>query len=272
MLDLTKQALEILTQSILIPAVARTGEVDEYVRDMKRAIVEFVLDQYQTPKEVLARHFGKSDRWVYRQLEDAIKARQENPSKGPVHDGQRLLIDVITFFQERFPGGASPGECARALKTQAWTLNGVELEPCLELYVAMGYLEELREPGVEVLRYRVPSRHLTHTAKDQSDRLALLRKHSEAILPIAISYLRGDEGARFGFSKASVLPRYFVEAMRDVRQYQITRIIKAVEDSMRDDPEELQPRVTFASLHLSGALTSNGESSSVATAPEFHAP
>lgn len=272
MLDLTKQALEILTRSILIPAVARTGEVDEYVRDMKRAIVEFVVEHYQTPKEVLARHFGKSDRWVYRQLEDAIKARQDTPAKGPAHDGQRLLIDVITFFQERYPAAATPGECSRALKANAWELNGVELAPCLALYVAMGYLEEVREHGSDGVKYRVPGRHLSHTARDANERLAFLQKHSEALLPIAISYLRGDEGARFSFSKAQVLPQYFVEAMRDVRQYQIKRIMKAVEDSMRDDPEELQPRVTFASLLLSGTLRSDEDSPPPIAISDSHAP
>lgn len=257
MLDLTKQALETLTHAILIPAVAKTGEVDEFVRDMKRAIVEFVVDHYQTPKEVLARHFGKSDRWVYRQLEDAIKARKEAEGTGQVHDGQRLLIDVINFFQERYPKGATPGECARALKIRSWDLNGVELEPGLELYVAMGYLEEIKGNNGEPARFRVPSRNMFHTAKDLNERVALLMKHSEAILPIAISYLRGDEGARFSMSKASVLPQYFVDAMRDIRQYQIKRVIKAVEDSMNDDPEESKPRVIFASLLLGGTLKSN---------------
>ncbi len=254
MLDLTKQALESLTQAVLVPAVARTGEVDEYVRDMKRAIVEFVVEHYQTPKEVLARHFGKSDRWVYRQLEDALKARKNGASKAPSHDGQRLLLDVINFFQERFPEGATPGECSRALKARSWDLNGVELEPCLSLYVAMGYLEGRHDSETGQVIYSVPARNLTHTAKGQEERGALLRKHCEFILPIAISYLRGDEGARFGFSKASVLPRYFVEAVRDIRQYQIRRIIEAVADSMRDDPEEKQHRVTFASLFLTGAI------------------
>lgn len=255
MLDLTKQALEILTQAVLVPAVAKTGEVDEYIRDMKRAIVEFVVQHYQTPKEVLARHFGKSDRWVYRQLEDALKARQEMPQKGPAHDGQRLLLDVVNFFQERYPEGATAAECSRTLKGQSWKLNGVELEPYLVLYVAMGYLEEMRGANGEPVRYRVPARNLTHTAKDQHERIALLARHSEVLLPIAVSYLRGDPGARFGFSKASVLPKHFEETMRDIRQYQIKRIIKAVEDSMQEDPEELQPRVTFASVLLSGALT-----------------
>jgi hypothetical protein len=222
---------------------------------MKQAIVEFVVQHYQTPKEVLARHFGKSDRWVYRQLEDALKARQEaNLNRGPAHDGQRLLLDVVTYFQDRYPDGATAAECSRALKSLAWKLNGVELEPYLELYVAMGYLEEAHEPASDTVRYRVPARNLTHTARDQQERVALLQRHAELLLPIAISYLRGDPGARFAVSKASVLPRHFEAVMRDIRQYQIKRIIQAVEDSLKEDPEELEPRVTFVSLLLSGAL------------------
>ncbi len=253
MLDLTRQALESLTMAVLVPAVAKTGDVDDYVRAMKRGIVEFVARRYQAPKEVLARHFSKSDRWVYRQLEEAIKARREAAAgqKG----GQSLLIDVINYFQEQYPKSGSAGQCARALKTQGWQINGAELEPCLDLYEKMGFLERVPEEAGGVHHYRVSSRNLSHTASNEQERAAWLEKHSEMLLPLAISYLRGDAGARFGLSKASVLARHFVEAMRDVRQYQVKRIIRAVEDTLRDDPDEREPRVTFASLLVAGVLS-----------------
>ncbi len=252
MLDLTRQALESLTTAVLVPAVAKTGEVDDYVRAVKRGIVEFVARRYKAPKEVLARHFSKSDRWVYRQLEEAIKARQE---AGDEPDGQSLLIDVINFFQEQYPEAATPGQCARALKRRGWTINGAELEPVLGLYEKMGFLQQVPGEGGDVSSYRVSSRNLKHTAANAEERAALLEKHSEVLLPLAISYLRGDPGARFGLSKASVLARHFVDAMRDVRQYQVKRIIKAVEDTLKDDPDEKEPRVTFASLLVAGVLS-----------------
>ncbi len=254
MLDLTRQALESLTAAVLVPAVAKTGEVDDYVRAVKRGIVEFVARRYKAPKEVLARHFSKSDRWVYRQLEEALKARRGAGGGQP--DGQSLLIDVINFYQEVYPDAASPGQCARVLKRQGWSINGAELEPVLELYVKMGFLEQVPGGG-DVSYFRVSSRNLQHAASNAEERTALLEKHSEVLLPLAISYLRGDPGARFGLSKASVLAHHFVEAMRDVRQYQVKRIIKAVEDTLREDPEEKEPRVTFASLLVAGVLSAS---------------
>ena len=144
MLDLTRQALESLTTAVLVPAVAKTGEVDDYVRAVKRGIVEFIARRYQAPKEVLARHFGKSDRWLYRQLEDALKARRE---AADAHTGsQSLLIDVINYFQDLYPKDASAGQCARALKPLGWKINGAELEPCLRLYEKMGFrIEGVKE-------------------------------------------------------------------------------------------------------------------------------
>ncbi len=250
MLDHMKEVLGIFLENLISPAVARTGEIDEVVKSLKQALVRYVVERHAVPKDVLARHLGKSDRWLYRQLEDSEQAKREPFTP---HAGHRLLYEVLKFYHEPAPRRATVTECAKHLRQMNWKISTSELEPLLDLYAGMGYLERREgEPGKEETSYRALAHTYTVKASGERERLQLLTRHTGAILPIALSYLRGDEVARFSMSEGEVLEKHLRTAVRDIWQYQITRLNQAVEASIQEDPEEQGPKVKYRALFLCG--------------------
>jgi hypothetical protein len=251
MLDHMKEVLGIFLENLISPGVARTGEVDEVVKSLKQALVRYVVDRHAAPKDVIARHLGKSDRWLYRQLEDSELAKKEPLS--PPHEGHRLLYEVLKFYHARSPQSGTVTECAKHLRQIQWKISTSELEPLLTLYSGMGYLERLEgEPGKEEASYRALAPTYTVKASGERERLQLLSRHTGAILPIALSYLRGDEVARFSMSEGEVLEKHLKAAVRDIWQYQVTRLNQAVEASIQEDPDERGQKVKYRALFLCG--------------------
>lgn len=249
MLDHMKEVLGILLENVISPGVARTGEVDEVVKLLKQAIVKYVVERHAVPKDVLAKHFDKSDRWLYRQLEDFEQAKREPLTP---HKGHQLLYDVLRFYHTAVPDGGNPTACAKNLRQRKWKISTMELEPLLNLYAGMGYLERQEGKPGEEPNYKAVGHTYTVTAKGEHERLQLLARNSAAILPIAVSYLRGDEVARFSMSEGEVMERHLKAAVRDIWQYQVKRLNQAVEDSIQDDPDEQGPKVKYRMMLLSG--------------------
>lgn len=250
MLDHMKEVLGIFLENVISPGVARTGEVDEVVKSLKQSLVKYVIDRHAAPKDAIARHFGKSDRWLYRQLEDSEQAKKEPLTP---HEGHRLLFEVLKFYHAQSPQRATVTECAKHLRAMSWKISTAELEPLLTLYTGMGYLER-REPehGQEEASYRAIAPTYTVKATGERERLQLLARHTGAILPIALSYLRGDEVARFSMSEGEVLEKHLKAAVRDIWQYQVTRLNQAVEASIQEDPDEQGQKVKYKALFLCG--------------------
>lgn len=251
MLNHMKEVLGIFVENLISPGVARTGEIDEVVKTLKQGLVKYVVERQAVPKDVIARHFGKSDRWLYRQLEDFEQAKRE-----PVpiaHEGHRLLYEVLRFFHARAPQPGTTTECAKHLRELKWKITVAELEPLLYLYAGMGYLERREGAnGKEEASYRALTPTYTVKATGERERLQLLARHTSAILPIALSYIRGDEVARFSMSECEVLEKHLKVAVRDIWQYQVMRLNQAVEDSIQDDPDEKGQKVKFRALFLGG--------------------
>lgn len=249
MLDHVKDTLGIFLDAVVSPAVARTGEIDDVVKTLKQGLVKYVVDRHGAHKDVIARHLGKSDRWLYRQLEDFEAARRE-----PIepHEGYRLLCDALGFYTSVAPKAATVTECARHLRALKWKISTLELEPALTLYAGMGYLDRIEpEAGGETL-FRSVSNTYTVKASGERERMQLLSRHMGGILPIAISYLRGDEVARFSMSEGEVLEKHLLAAVRDIWQYQVTRLNQAVQDSIKEDPDEKGRKVKYRALFLCG--------------------
>lgn len=250
MLDHMKDALGIFVEHVVSPAVARTGELDEVVKNLKQGLVKYVVERHGAPKDVIARHLGKSDRWLYRQLEDFEAARKE-PSAEP-HEGYRLMCDALGYFSSQAPRAATATECARHLRQLKWKISTQELEPALTLYAGMGYLQPVEGHSGEEIQFRAVSNTYTVKASGERERMQLLSRHMGAILPIAISYLRGDEAGRFSMSEGEVLEKHLIAAVRDIWQYQVTRLNQAVEDSVKEDPDETGRKVRYRTMFLCG--------------------
>lgn len=250
MLDHMREVLSLFLENVISPAVARTGEIDEVVKTLKQGLVRYVVEKHAAPKDVLARHFGKSDRWLYRQLEDSELAREEPWTP---HEGHRLLYEVMRFFHEPAPREATVMEVAKHLRTHNWKISTDELESLLELYSGMGYLAgvENAQTGRERI-FRARASTYTVKASNERERLQLLSRHTGAVLPIALSYLRGDEAARFSMSEGEVLEKHLKEAVRDIWQYQVARLNQAVEASILEDPDEVGPKVRYKAMFLCG--------------------
>ncbi|MFM7199420.1 MAG: hypothetical protein ACKO6N_01400 [Myxococcota bacterium] len=249
MLDHVKEVLGIFVDTVVSPALARTGEIDEVVRALKQGLVKYVVERHGAPKDVIARHLGKSDRWLYRQLEDFETARKEPLEP---HDGYRLLCDVLNYYTSLAPQTAGVTECARHLRAIKWKISTLELEPSLSLYAGMGYLERVESEAGGEARFRAVSSTYTVKASGEQERLQLLSRHMGAVLPIAISYLRGDEVARFSMSEGEVLEKHLIAAVRDIWQYQVKRLNQAVEESIKEDPDETGRKVKYRAMLLYG--------------------
>jgi len=249
MLDYMKEVLGVFLDRVISPGVARTGDVDEVVRLLKQAIVKHVVERHSVPKDVLARHFGKSDRWLYRQLESAEQAKREPLTP---HKGHQLMYEVLKFYTSSLPKGATPTTCAKYLRHRKWKISTMELQPLLDLYAGMGYLQRSEGKPGEEPEYRAVEYTSTVKAKGEHERLQLLERNAAAIMPIAVSYLRGDEVARFSMAEGEVMEQHLKAAVRDIAHYQVKRLNQAVEDSIMDDPDEQEPKVRYRMLLLCG--------------------
>ncbi len=256
MLSQMKVVLGIFVENVMSPAVARTGELDEVVKTLKQVLARYVVDRHAAPKEVLARHLGKSHRWLYRQLED-MEQEPTRPPRGDgghkSHEGHRLMCDSLRYFHEISPSSGSATACAMYLRDHGWKISTFELEPLLELYSGMGYLDRLpREKPTDEVAFRAREAVYTVKASGREERMQLLERHSGALIPIAVSYLRGDEAARFSMSEGEVLEEHLISAVRDIWRYQVRRLNEAVEASIRDDPDEVGPKIRYRAMFLCG--------------------
>ncbi len=249
MLDYMKEVLGVFLERVISPGVARTGDVDDVVTFLKQAIVRHVVERHAVPKDVLARHFGKSDRWLYRQLENAEQRKREPLEP---HKGHQLMYDVLTFYTSSLPGRATPTACAKHLRQRKWKISTMELQPLLDLYAGMGYLQRTEGKPGEEPEYKAVEHTSTVKAKGEQERLQLLGRNAAAMLPVAVSYLRGDDVARFSMSEGEVMEQHLKAAVRDIAHYQVKRLNQAVEDSIMDDPDEQGPKVKYRMLLLCG--------------------
>ncbi len=249
MLDYMKTVLEVFLERVISPGVARTGDVDEVVTFLKQAIVKHVVERHPAPKDILARHFDKSDRWLYRQLENAEQRKRE--PKTP-RKGHQLLYDVMTFYAAHLPKRATPTACAKYLRQHKWKITTAVLQPLLDLYAGMGYLQRFEGKPGEEPEYKAVEPTYTVKAEGEEERLQVLERNAAAILPIAVSYLRGDDVARFSMSEGEVMERHLKAAVRDIAHYQVKRLNQAVEDSIMEDPDEQEPKVKYRMLLLCG--------------------
>lgn len=256
MVVLMKQVLDALLRNTIAPAVARSGDLDEAVKTLKKSVVGFTAAQATVPKDVLARHFGKSDRWVYRYLEDLSRERRRASKEGKEPPAPRSLIErVMHLAVTRYPDALTAADIKSHLDKEGHRIELGELESLLNLYSNIGLLKaEAMGADGEVTGYASAARVSALENKPLTERMNLVALRSRAIFPIAMSYVQGDEEAKFSYTHVRLMRKHLVAAVRDCRLYMVERFNQAVEDSLKEDPEEREESevVDYTLLFLGG--------------------
>lgn len=240
MVVLMKQVLDALLRNAIAPAVARSGDLDEAVKTLKKSVVGFTATQASVPKDVLAKHFGKSDRWVYRYLEDLSREKRQGKATGELQPPPRSLIEkIMQLVVSQYPTPLTAQEIQAQLERDQQRVDLGELQALLGLYADIGLLkaEALGADG-EVTGFASPARVAVSEARALHERINLVALRSRAIFPIAMSYVQGDEEARFSYTQVRLMRKHLQAAIRDCRKYMVERFNQAVEDSLKEDPEE----------------------------------
>lgn len=230
MIQLVNSILESMIVNMITPAVASTGELDETVKLLKRSIVRLVADRSRTSKQVLAHHFERSERWVYRLLEE-VEAEELDREHSPT---TRLIQDVMDVFYEAAPKGLSLEEATERLEAKRRSMPK-DLEPYLKLYVDMDLLTPL--PGTPK-RFRAAGRFVEINEEQTSNRVERIGRCAEVVLPAALSYARGDDGARFARLETRLTPKAWADCVHDCGRFLRKRVSQAIEESLDEDPDE----------------------------------
>lgn len=198
MVQLTRDLVEILLQNLIVPPASGLGDVDGLMRALKRGIVSYVIDCGDAPKDALARIFDKSDRWIYRQLEE-MESSKEQRHLGDDHGGYELMVKVVEFYTQLYPKEAPPQACVHALRRQKIDVVVQTLEPILNLCVDQGYLSRVTfEAGgqKETLYRSMGNGVVVGSPSDIKDRKAKVGLRSRSIFPLLRSYIEGQPLAR----------------------------------------------------------------------------
>lgn len=233
MIQLVSQVLESMLINVITPAMARTGDVDRVVDILKKSVVTYAAERTDEGKETLARHFSKSNRWVYRFLAEQRKEIEDGPPEPTVDS---LINMIMNIYYQAYPRELTPKECAEEIKARGRRgVSAAVVEPLLNVYTDLGLLKRTeRRPA----KYQAAGRVYELNAKGTDARIERLGQRCQAILPIAVSYGRGDEGASFGLGQGRLMQKHWEVAVRDCRSYFMRRFNEALEASRLEDPDE----------------------------------
>lgn len=237
MINLLDRVLETLITHTISPAVVRTGQIDDAIRVLKRSAVHVAVSATQQSKAVLARHFDKSDRWLYRMEEDARAAEQDRAQAA----GRPLIYDVMEILFLAQPEPVSTTLLVDDLSQRRIVRDRSEIEAQLNIYVATGLIEAV-ETGDE-LGYRARSRFFEVREDGLEARLSRISRAADHIMPTAVAYARGAEGSRFGSITVNASPEEWAACVKDCHEFLHRRVHQAVERTLSADPFEEQREV-----------------------------
>lgn len=276
MIEVMQQVISVLVSDVLAPAVARTGDLDGVVQHIKYSVAHYAKESGLTP-DILAMHFGKSERSIYRYFEQMevepkkgekpklgemrdIKALDlsKPPKKGvPAHDGVALMSRILEFFySHKEPRDADA--CVRFVRRGNPHVAAKDVMGLLDLYALMGHLRKIteQEGGTRKVRYQAPEQGVLHDSlASDEERLQLLSRKLRALLPLVLAYLRRDEGSSMVLLQGRIMRSHLVAAMRDIHDFTIKRFNQAREDTERDDPDGREDAILACTLVLGGPAT-----------------
>lgn len=272
MLELMQQAISVIVSDVLAPAVARTGDLDGTVHNIKFSVANYANGS-GLGREVLALHFGKSERSIYRYFEQtrdsaaegserkvrgrAAGLRKPKKAEPTPHDGVQLMHRILDFFASK-KEPVEADACVRYVRRVDPRISSVHVQDLLDLYALMGHLRRITElEGTALkIRYQLPDfPSASAPTSETQERLELLSRKLRALLPLIMAYLRQDEGATIMLLQGRILRRHLLAAMKDIREFTVARWEQARAESLRDDPEGREDSIDACSLVASGPGT-----------------
>jgi hypothetical protein len=257
--------------------VARTGDLDGVLQNVKFSVSNYVHNAGLQP-EILALHFGKSERSIYRYFDmtrqgqkksDTVKdARVTDPGKEKKptdaaretrrsdfeHDGVQLMGRILEFYYTRREA-IQEDVCVRYLRRSDPTVSPANIKGLLELYAKMGHLKRITEEdgGVRVVKYRAPDQvMLANGMSDSQERLKQFNKKIRALLPLLLGYLRQEDGSSMVLLKGRVQRHHLVSALKDINDFAVRRWNQAVEASEMEEPDGHRDSVDACCYLLGG--------------------
>lgn len=244
MVHLTRDLVEILLKNLIVPSASGLGDVDGLTHTLKRGIVSYVIECGDAPKDALARIFDKSDRWIYRQLEE-MDGRKERRHLGEDHAGYELMVKVVEFFASLYPKETSAAACVHALRRSKIDVVVQTLEPILNLCVDQGYLTRtvIEAGGQRETLYRAISDGMVvGSLSDVRDRKSRIGRRVRSIFPMLRSYLQGHPLSRCLMISMG-LPEDKVQIFLEKSQEYMTALMKELHEEM--EREQLQSGVSI---------------------------
>jgi hypothetical protein len=253
MVQLTRDLVEILLQNLIVPPASGLGDVDGLMRALKKGIVSYVIDCGDAPKDALAKIFDKSDRWIYRQLEEMDTDREQR-HLGEDHGGYELMLKAVEFYTQLYPREAPPQACVHALRRQKIDVVVQTLEPVLNLCVDQGYLTRvtIEVGGQKETVYRaLGNGTIFGSASDLKDRKARVAMRSRSIFPLLRSYVEGHPLSRCMLINIGLPEDKIQTFVEKTRAYMIELLTQMTEETNReakvskDKSEHPEYRVMF---------------------------
>lgn len=238
MVQLSRDLVEILIKNLIVPSASGLGDVDGLTQTLKRGIVSYVIECGDAPKDALARIFDKSDRWIYRQLEE-MDGRKERRHLGEDHAGYELMVKMVEFFASLYPKEASSAACVHALRRSKINVVVQTLEPILNLCVDQGYLTRtVIEAGgqKETLYKAVSDGMFVGSLSDVRDRKNRIGRRVRSIFPMLRSYLQGHPLSRCSMISMG-LPEDKVQIFLERTMDYMTGLLKELHEEMEQDQQ-----------------------------------
>ena len=242
MLSLVKEISALVIQEVLSPAVIRTGDLDGTLSEIKRAVTRSIRERGAAP-EVLALHFARSQRSIYRYMDLMPTENRQGEDKG-----EPTLAETLVGYCGSSEDGKSAESCARYIRRRYPQLSMNEVEGLLDLYARTGLLRRIDAPDTEGASTRYTAVFKTKSRRRTEALLATLRRQMKSIFPLALSVAMEEETSASLLLKGTLPTNVAMAALRDIRCYAVKRWeeAKAEASGSRQDASSLYTLVLFA--------------------------
>ncbi len=226
-----------LVPSLAAPAIAEAGDINTGITLLKRSVVSYLNTHHPAPKEVIAPYLGKSVRWLYRMMEPEDRNEDDRQP-------DRLQKLIFLHMRRAYPDWTPISELHSYLRRCRLRYPRSILESLLAFHVGLGFIE--RNPDDPTL-YRATERLTQTNPRQFRDRKQALAARSAEIYPIAESFVRGGQGARFEVATVQI-PRDQAEAVAEELKAAVEKVLEA--HGVPPGEESTSEAVTFKAMVL----------------------
>ena len=258
-IDVRRRLFRLLVRKVITPALVSSEDLDAAVDYLKTCVVEYG-DRRALPKDAIAFHFGKSDRWVYNYLENLKNKKSRAPvvkrikAIGPpalpdVGEGYRQMVAVVGHLQEIYPRSASVEELGTMVGMYPDNVGWDSFRALLSLYEETDQLDTVdTHLGV---RYRshwgLPGEGQSLTGEQWME----LESRLELLWPLLSGVVQGEDGTEFSDLKGELTEAAYENFRMRVRRAMAEAYTDALHESMMS-PDREGRRVKLRALFALG--------------------